>query len=290
MTTTHDTITEEKTSKFVQTRKWKIHYNEVGTGAPLVLLHGGGPGASGWSNFVRNIPYFADRYRVLAVDMPGWGKSDTAVPGDRDHVEALELVLDELGLDTVNIVGNSIGGATAIRFTANHPDRVATLVPMGAPAPGPNIFGPPTAHTSGIRALARAYFDPTPENFQQVVAALTADPELAADESMAASRSEAALSRPDHLENWRQAVMHGGETNGPPHLYEEVVPALARIDVPTLIVHGRDDAAVHYENALRLLSMIPSARLHIFNRCGHWTQMEHPDEFNSLVHNFIAES
>ena len=280
--------TEESTSRYVQTAKWKIHYNEIGTGTPLVLLHGGGPGASGWSNFSRNIPFFAERYRVLSIDMPGWGKSDSAVPGDRDHVEALEYVADELGLDRFDIVGNSIGGATAVRYTSKNPGRVAHLIPMGAPAPGPNIFGPPTAQTSGIRALARGYFDPTPENFQALVAALTADPELAKDADLAAARAEAALSRPDHLENWRQAVMNGGETNGPQHLYEALAPALRTLDVPTLIVHGRDDAAVHFENALRLLAMIPTARLHVFNQCGHWTQMEHADEFNRLVHNFIA--
>lgn len=281
-------LTEQSTSKFIQTAKWKIHYNEIGTGSPLVLLHGGGPGASGWTNFARNIPYFAERYRVLAFDMPGWGKSDTAVPGDRDHVEALGLALDELELERIDIVGNSIGGQTAVRFTAQNPERVSHLIPMGAPAPGINMFGPPTYLMPGIQALAHAYFDPSPENFQGVVAALTADPELAKDADMAQARSKAALSRPDHLENWRQAVVNGGETNGAPHLYEAIVPKLAMLSVPTLIVHGRDDNAVHFENSLRLLAMIPSARLQLFNNCGHWTQMEHPDEFNRLVHNFIS--
>ena len=86
---TTEVLTESATSKYMQTTKWKLHYNEAGDGHPLILLHGGGAGASGWSNYSRNIPSLARHYRVFAIDMPGWGKSDTAVPGDRDHVIAL---------------------------------------------------------------------------------------------------------------------------------------------------------------------------------------------------------
>ncbi|MFD9330373.1 alpha/beta fold hydrolase [Streptomyces sp. NPDC060065] len=280
-------LTETATSRFVQTKKWRLHLNEAGEGHPLVLLHGGGPGASGWSNYSRNFAFFAERYRVLVVDMPGWGKSDTAVPGDRDHAEALGLLLDELEIDKVALVGNSLGGQTAIRYAARNNDRVTHLIPMGAPAPGVNVLSPVHYQTEGIRALLHAYRDPTPASFQALVAALTADPELAADENLARQRSEATLSRPDHVANFLAAAPTG-EMSGPPGAYPAVVPALATLAVPTLVVHGRDDKAVHFENALRLLAMIPSSRLYLFNRCGHWAQMEHAEEFNRVVHEFIS--
>lgn len=279
-------FSEDATGKFVQTAKWRLHYHDIGEGAPLVLLHGGGAGASGWSNYSQNIPFFAARYRVLVIDMPGWGQSDSAPPGDRDHAEALLLALDALGLERVAIVGNSMGGATAVKFTAHHPDRVSHLIPMGANAPGQNIFGPPTRQSEGVRAIAKAYFEPTPANFQAMVGALTNDPALAADSELARRRSEAALARPDHLENWRAAVVTG-ELNGPPAEYERVPALLAGLSVPTLLVHGREDRAVAYENSLRLLAMIPSARLHLFRDCGHWAQVEHSEEFNRIVHQFI---
>jgi 2-hydroxy-6-oxonona-2,4-dienedioate hydrolase len=161
------------------------------------------------------------------------------------------------------------------------------LVPMGAPAPGVNQFGPPNYLTPGIQALSNAYFDPSPENFQAVVAALTNDPALAQDHEIARQRSEAALARPDHLENWRLAAPKG-EINGPPQRYAHVPGLLAQLSVPTLIVHGRDDRAIHFENSLRLMAMIPGSRLYIFNNCGHWTQMEHAEEFNRIVHEFIT--
>ncbi|GAA2311345.1 alpha/beta fold hydrolase [Streptomyces hawaiiensis] len=284
---TTEALTESATSKYVQTTKWKLHYNEAGDGHPLILLHGGGAGASGWSNYARNIPSLARHYRVITIDMPGWGKSDTAVPGDRDHVEALELALDALELDQVAIVGNSLGGRTALRFTAHHPERVSHLIPMGAPAPGVNVLGPPNDKTEGILPLVRAYFDPSPENFQAMVRAFAYDPALAEDADLARRRSEAALARPDHLENMRLSLP-SGDLNGPPQLFQALPPLLAELTVPTLIVQGRNDRAVHFENALRLMAMIPSSRLYLINNCGHWAQMEHPEEFNRVVHEFIS--
>jgi 2-hydroxy-6-oxonona-2,4-dienedioate hydrolase len=282
-----EVLTESATSKYLQTSKWKLHYNEAGAGHPLILLHGGGAGAGGWSNYSRNVPSLARHYRVITIDMPGWGKSDTAVTGDRDHVEALELALDALELDQVAIVGNSLGGSTALRFTAHHPERVSHLIPMGAPAPGVNVLGPPNDKTEGIGALVRAYFDPSPSNFQAMIGALAHDPALAQDADLARRRSDAALARPDHLENVRLALPRG-DLNGPPQLFQALPPLLAELTVPTLIVHGRNDRTVHFENALRLLAMIPSARLYLINNCGHWAQMEHSEEFNRVVHEFIS--
>ncbi len=66
-------ITKESSSRTVKTRDWNIHYHEAGTGHPLILLHGSGPGATGWSNFSGNLAGLSQHFRVLAVDMPGWG-------------------------------------------------------------------------------------------------------------------------------------------------------------------------------------------------------------------------
>ena len=62
---------------------------------------------------------------------------------------------------------------------------------------------------------------------------------------------------------------------------------IAGIRVPSLLFHGRDDRVVHYENSLKLVALIPDSRLVLFNRCGHWAQLEHAAEFNELVHQFI---
>ena len=65
---------------------------------------------------------------------------------------------------------------------------------------------------------------------------------------------------------------------------------LAQSSVPTLLIHGRDDRVVHYENSLMLNAYIPNSRLVLFNRCGHWAMIEHADEFNRLVIDFVRNN
>ncbi|MCF1594542.1 alpha/beta hydrolase [Streptomyces muensis] len=165
------------------------------------------------------------------------------MPGDRDHVEALEPALDALELDRVAIVGNSMSGATATRFAAYQPERVSHLIPMGSPGPGVNQFGPPNYLTEGIRILVRAYLEPSQANFQVTVGALAHDPALAEDAASAAGGwMEAALARPDHMENYNPALSTG-ELNGPPQLFQDLPSLLAKLTVPTLLVHGRGTTA-----------------------------------------------
>ncbi|WP_345151032.1 alpha/beta fold hydrolase, partial [Arthrobacter ginkgonis] len=97
-------ITRESTSRTVRTRDWSIHYQEAGSGHPLILIHGSGPGASGWSNFSPNIGPLAERFRVLAIDVPGWGDSDSATPEQADSVGALVQFMDELGIERAALV------------------------------------------------------------------------------------------------------------------------------------------------------------------------------------------
>jgi len=280
-------LDEAATSNDVQTKKWRLHYPDAGDGHPLVLLHGSGPGATGWTNFRTNLGPLAERHRVLAVDMPGWGQSDTATPDDRDHLEALELFLDALGLERVALIGNSMGGMTALRFTAAHPERVSHLVCMGAPAPGVNLFSPGGGPSEGLKVLIGAYSDPSPANFKRLVQIMAFDSTFATNE-LAEQRSTAALGRTDHLENFLAAIPRGTMAGASLAAFTALDRELPLVPTPTLVVHGRDDRVVHYENALRLVSMIPNSRLVLINRCGHWAQIEHADEFNRLVDQFVT--
>jgi 4,5:9,10-diseco-3-hydroxy-5,9,17-trioxoandrosta-1(10),2-diene-4-oate hydrolase len=100
----------------------------------VVLLHGGGPGASSWSNFGRNMPVIAKRFRAVMMDLPGYGLSAARpVTGHFFTVaaDALAGLLDELGIGKVHLIGNSLGGGTALRFALRYPDRAARLVLMG---------------------------------------------------------------------------------------------------------------------------------------------------------------
>ena len=276
------TLTDAETSRTVQTADWKIHYNEAGEGPVVVLLHGSGPGATGWSNFGPNMAHLAQRHRVLAVDMPGWGRSDAVVAEERDHVKAAVQLLDALGIERAAFVGNSMGGMTSLRFAATHPDRITHLVTMGAGSPGVRLFGAGDGPTEGLKVLQQAYREPTPELMKQLVRIMTYDEAFATDE-LAQQRAEAAVARPDHLANFIAGI------GVPPRFFPTEQEVLS-IRTPTLLVHGRDDRVVHFENSLKLLALIPDSRLVLLNRCGHWAQVEHAAEFNRVVDAFLSSN
>ena len=206
-------LTRESTSRFIQTDKWRIHYNEAGSGHPVIMLHGSGPGATGWSNFHQNLKVLSARYRVLAVDFPGWGQSDPVEPGTRDNTLAVKLLLDALGVDKAALVGNSMGGRAAITFAAEYPERVSHLITMGAGCPGVNIYSP-GGLSEGIKILAETYKDPSPENFGRLLRVMLYDSSFATDELLR-QRSQSALAHRVHLENWLKGRVIRARRTGP---------------------------------------------------------------------------
>ena len=265
------------------TKLHKLHYNEAGSGHPVVMLHGSGPGATGWSNFNPNIGPLAERFRVMAFDMPGWGETTELAPEQgRDHVEALLLALDELGIERAALVGNSMGGMTSIRFAIEHPDRISHLIPMGAPAPGINLFTPGGGMSEGLKILVETYGDPSPANFKRLVSIMAYDQAFATEE-LAQQRSANALAHPEHLSSFGSLMRSAA-------VFAGLAMRLGEITAPTLVVHGRDDRTVSFENGLRLVAGITNSRLMVFNRCGHWAQLEHAAEFNRLVEQFVTHN
>ncbi|MGW1023898.1 alpha/beta fold hydrolase [Streptomyces sp. NPDC002577] len=275
-------LTEESTSRTVDTASGAIHYNEAGQGHPILMLHGSGPGATGWSNFGPNMAYLSKEFHVIAADMPGWGKSSPVSYEDRDHVTAAVRLLDALGLEKAAVVGNSMGGATSLKFAATHPDRVSHLITMGSGSGGAKLFSAGDGPTEGLKILHQAYRDPSQEMMRKLVDIMTFDREFATDE-LVDQRSATARARQDHLDNFVAGL-------GKPRRGVATDAELASISAPALIFHGRDDRVVHYEHALKLVSLIPDSRLVLFNRCGHWAQLEHADEFNRIVADFVANN
>lgn len=276
-------LTYDNTSRMVSTRRWNIHINEAGPsdGDVIVLLHGSGPGATGWSNFSTNIPALAEHYRVIAADMPGWGDSDPVTWQDRDHSTAVADLLDALDVEKATLIGNSMGGGTTIRFGYEHPERVHRLVTMGSSAGAPTLFGP-AGLTEGLKVLQRGYREPTVETMRELVEVMTFDSSFATEE-LIRERADMTASKTEHNANFLDSV-------GKRAVVELDHKQVATIAAPTLLFHGRDDRVVHFENSLRLTSLIPNSRLVLINRCGHWLQIEHAQEFNRTVLDFLAHA
>jgi len=282
--------TAENSSRMVKTKKWNLHINEAGTGYPVILLHGTGPGATGWSNFSTTVLGLENRYRVIALDFPGWGKSDPLDPSkearDLANAEAVALLMDELGLKKAAIVGNSMGGAAATHLISLHPERVSHLITMGS-----GIFGMPNFHTpggltEGIRIIRETYADPSPENFRRLVSIMVFDQSFVTDD-LCKMRSVAALSNRTHLDNWIKGFGPAGKAGISPG---ELLAKVSSYKGPCLFVHGRDDRVVPIEGTLRLVAAAARSQAHIYNQCGHWAQIEHAKAFNELVDSFLQTS
>lgn len=268
----------------------RLRYYEAGAtdATPVVLLHGSGPGATGWSNFSGNIGAIAEAgFHVIAPDMPGWGDSEARVTTEMDHDKDLVELLDALGLERAALVGNSMGAHTVIRFATLHPERVTHLVTMGASlGRGPaSLFGAGDGPSEGLKIIARTYRDPSPENMKALVEIMTFDKARFATPELTRARSEAALARPDHLQNYVDGLAHGAPI--PIKVDRDLIPG---IQAPTLLIHGKDDRVLHFEISLWLLANIANSRLVLLNRCGHWAMIEHAEEFNRLVVDFLSHN
>lgn len=277
------TYTEADTSRYATVGGMKLHYNEAGSGAEtVIMLHGGGPGAGGWSNFARNIEPFSGRYRTILLDCPGFNKSDPLVSTEaRDliNANAVKGLMDTLGIKTAHLVGNSMGGASALRFALEYPDRTGRLVLMGAGGGGQSLFSP--LPLEGIKLLFRVYMQPTMENLKHMMTVFVYDQKQMTDE-LIQGRYENMMRSKEHLENFVKSAAN------PAAVLSDFTPRLHEVKAKTLITWGRDDRFVPLDHGLKFLWGIPDARLHVFSKCGHWAQWEHADAFNRLVLDFLA--
>ena len=262
----------------------KTHYNELGEGPAVIMLHGGGPGASGWSNFRQNLPAFAANHRTILLDQTGFGQTD--VPPDGltmwDHLKGF---CDELGLDKVSLVGNSMGGNTSLRFAFSYPERVDKLVLMGPGAQGP-LFGS-TAPSVGNNAIMDFYRsdNPTPEMLRRTFELIMYRPEQFLRDDLIQERFKHAM-RPDALE-WRRKLVRRMNTAEPPAWDLNSFQQCMNLRAPTLLVWGMEDRFNPIEAGVQLCKLIPGSRLHVFSDCGHWAQLEKAEEFNRLVLDFL---
>ncbi|WP_433682201.1 4,5:9,10-diseco-3-hydroxy-5,9,17-trioxoandrosta-1(10),2-diene-4-oate hydrolase [Nocardia sp. CA-119907] len=281
-------LTYASTSRYAQVRpEMRLHYHEagVGNGPTIVLLHGGGPGASSWSNFARNIPELARDFHVLAVDQPGFGRSDKPTDHPQYFVHsasALRDLLDALDITgRVHLLGNSLGGGTAVRFALDYPDRAGKLVLMGPGGLSLNLFAPDP--TEGVAQLAKFNYQPTRENLEAFLRIMVFDQSLITDELI--EERFASASTPEALAATRaMGKSFAGSDFEQGMIWREAY----RLRQPVLLIWGREDRVNPLDGALVATKMIPRVQLHVFGACGHWAQLEKFDEFNRLATDFLA--
>ena len=283
--------TAQQTEHTVTVSGKPIFYTEAGSGPVVVLLHGGGPGASGLSNYSRNIDALAASFRVIVPDMPGYGRSIKGIDQSDPFGYLADMIrglLDALGIDTAHLIGNSYGGAAALRLALDTPPRVDKLVLMGPGGIG-TTRGAPTA---GLKSLMSYYggdgpsrdklahfirtylvYDgaAVPEELIDLRFAASIDPEVVADPPLRRPSGPLALRT-----LWRMDLTRDAR--------------LKSLQTPTLVLWGRDDKVNRPTGGPMLLNAMPNAELVMTSRTGHWMQWERAELFNQLVTEFLSDA
>jgi len=225
------------------------------------------------------MPSRAEHFRVIAPEVVGFGFTERpvgAVYGIDTWVRHAVDLLEALDLEAANIVGNSFGGGLALALAIRHPARVRKLVLMGS-------VGVHFAITPGLDSVWG--YTPSLQNMRRLMDLFAYDRTLVTDE-LARLRYEASI-RPGFQESF-SAMFPAPRQRGVDGLVsrEEDIRALSN---ETLVIHGREDQIIPLSNSLTLAQWISRSQLHVFGRCGHWTQIEHAARFARLVGDFLSE-
>ncbi|QMU20643.1 alpha/beta fold hydrolase [Gordonia rubripertincta] len=282
-------VSYEGTRRELETSLGVLRYHEAGDGPPLLLLHGSGPGVTGWRNYRGVLADLAEHFRCLVLEFPGFGVSD---PGDGHPMvmaqTSVGLFLDGLGLGAVNMIGNSMGGIVAARVAIDEPHRVSKLVTIGGM--GKNVLS--SGPSEGIKLLMEFTDNPTRDRLVRWLTSMVHDPALVTEE-LIAERWELATD-PTTLDIARRmygskafaATMAAAAASDAPPYWSR----LNRITAPTLLTWGRDDRVSPVDMALLPMRDIPDAELHVFPRCGHWTMIEAREAWLSAVLAFLTRT
>jgi pimeloyl-ACP methyl ester carboxylesterase len=289
MPTTEVDTTIELRRSTVRTSHGEIAVAEAGSGPVLVMLHGGGPGASAVSNYHQNLPALTQQFRVVLPDQPGFGGSYRPSEDDLGAASITEITvgalfeaLDELGIDRFHLLGNSLGGAAAIAMAQAQPQRISGLVLM-APGGGWLPFGP--TPTEGQKEMFRYYNGggPSEKKMANFIRTMVFDhKQFGAD--VVRARYEASLD-PSHIEFYHRYNAAFTKRHGMDPLWRD----LHKIAAPTVLLWGRDDRTITLDGSQIMLKHIRNVQLHVFGNCGHWVQLERQRDFERLVIDFLAE-
>ncbi|APE11821.1 alpha/beta fold hydrolase [Rhodococcus pyridinivorans] len=278
--------TFENTARELATDRGTLRYHEAGQGEPLLLLHGSGPGVTGWRNYRGVLADLAEHYRCLVLEFPGFGVSYPC----EGHPMAMASVavtdfLDGLGLDRVSIIGNSMGGIVGTQFAIAQPERVKKLVTIGGA--GRSVFAPSPGE--GIRLLMEFTDDPTRDKLVRWLRSMVYDPAIVTEELI--EERWALATEPKTLEIARRmystAAFAAGAKAAAASDATPYWAQLHKITAPVLLTWGRDDRVSPVDMAMLPMRELRRGELHVFPNCGHWTMIEAREAWLSAVLAFL---
>jgi len=274
-------MSKPEIAKSIKTGNFNTNYHDWGEGGlPALFIHGSGPGVTAWANWRLVLPIVSKTRRVIAPDMVGFGYTERpeGIEYSMDTwVKQVLDLMDALDIEQADLVGNSFGGSLAIALVILHPERFRKLVLMGS-------MGVDFPITDGLDQVWG--YEPSLENMKKMLGLFAYSEALKNDDALANLRYTASIEPgfqesfsamfPAPRQRWVEAMAK----------HEAEIP---NIKNPTLIIHGREDKVIPVENSLRIFNMILDSQLHVFGKCGHWTQIEQTQRFCTLVDDFFNE-
>jgi len=262
--------------QWLETAEGEItHYHDLGEGTPILFLHGSGTGVTAAANWWLNLPELSEVGRCIAIDSIGYGQTVVAEGteyGIREWVRHAVRVLDALGIEKTWIVGNSLGGWLAFQFAIDFPERLLGIVSMGTG--GAKLTGALKGHSNPVLTEA---------GIRQTLEMFVVDKSLVTDE-LVSLRYQSALN--DTASDRLKQVVEARDRD------RTALPldfdVLARLDIPVLLIHGVQDVVIPVSRTWELLNIIPNADAHIFSQCGHWSQVERAEEFNTVIRQYLT--
>jgi 2,6-dioxo-6-phenylhexa-3-enoate hydrolase len=255
----------------------RLAFTDGGSGPPVICLHSGVPGATGEGDFGANLESLRMRWRLIAVDLPSFGKS--AAGAYRDDVaaamDAVRGLISHLGIGPASVIGNGFGGEVALQLAADSPQAVGRLVLIAPTGCRYSPFTP--VPMEGMKAVARYWEDPSARRLASVLALLNAGPGSGGDVDVDARHADVFSDR-------ARLSLHS-----PPSDQCDPLQLAPRISTPTLLLWGREDRFSPLDYGLNLLARLPDARFHLLPRAGHNAQKDAAEEVNALLRDFLGD-
>lgn len=283
---------------FLGVRGARLFVREIGHGTPLVILHGGPDFDHHY--LLPCMDRLANYFRLIYYDQRGRGRSSPGVEA-RDvrmdsEVDDLDQVRQQVGADRVALLGHSWGGLLAMEYATRHPERVAQLILVNTA---------PASHRDWMRLREKrtAREGPTLERMQAIAASAEyATGDIAIEAEYYRLHFRSALHRPEDVETVVGSLrihftpadilkaraieerLHAETWKLPAY---DLIPALEKLAVPTLVIHGANDL-IPVECARNIAQGVPGARFLVLEECGHFAYMERPAEFGEAIARFFG--
>jgi 4,5:9,10-diseco-3-hydroxy-5,9,17-trioxoandrosta-1(10),2-diene-4-oate hydrolase len=272
--------------QYIELDSVKIRYWSAGEGEPIILLHGGNSCIEIWSF---NINELAKHYRVYAFDMVGHGLSDKpAADYSLDYqLGFLQCFMDALDINRATLIGNSMGGSIALKFAIQFPQRVNKLILVSSFGLGREIdfFKRILATFPFFVNLSR----PSRQGAKAMLSSCVYNPQSLPAEWVELSYQYF------KVPNKKRTIQSMVSTNFnfwglKNEVFQPIVTQLKNINAPTLVFWGKQDKVIPVKHANIAAKQIPTSRLHVFDRCGHWAQVEYSEEFNQMTLDFLQQN